>query len=216
MVVVAAIAICVEQASFSGGYLQRHVLVCRILWDVLVCRILWDVLVCRIVVVRSFHAICNSLSDMDSISDIINFIVAKPLYVVIALYVINRIWNIMQPSPELEGGPEAIKDIDEWKALLKEKKDSIIVVDFYAPWCGPCKKAAPAFHKMSQEVEFENIVFRKVNVDSAADIARECSIETIPMFKIFRNGKAIETFKGFSQQQESDLREALRKASKTS
>ena len=113
----------------------------------------------------------------------------NPVNLLMVLFVLYRVWKQFEPFPEIEGGPESIANLNEFQELLKNKKGHTIIIDFYATWCGPCKTAAPVFHKMSLEPEFENVLFRKVNVDAAADVSRACEVQAMPTFKIFRDGK---------------------------
>ena len=65
----------------------------------------------------------------------------------------------------------------------KEIKNGIVLVDFYADWCGPCKMVAPIIEELSQEKE--NVKFIKVNVDNHEEIAKEYGIMSIPTMIIF-------------------------------
>ncbi|KAJ3041562.1 Cytoplasmic thioredoxin isoenzyme 2 [Rhizophlyctis rosea] len=70
----------------------------------------------------------------------------------------------------------------------------LVVVDFHATWCGPCKAIAPRFEKLSNEVT--NVTFLKVDVDEHQSIARECSVTAMPTFQLYRNGKKLEEVVG--------------------
>ena len=63
-------------------------------------------------------------------------------------------------------------------------KSDIIIVDFWAPWCGPCKGFAPVFEAASEK--HADVVFAKVNTDEQQDIAGHFAIRSIPTIMVFR------------------------------
>jgi len=79
---------------------------------------------------------------------------------------------------------------------------SIVVTDFYADWCGPCKAIAPVFEQLSKKhSKPKSVTFAKVNVDSQQEIARQYGVSAMPTFLIFRNGSVIQTIRGADQRQ---------------
>ena len=77
--------------------------------------------------------------------------------------------------------------------VLKEK--GVVVVDFWATWCGPCKMIAPIVEELDEEMS--NVKFIKVDVDKNLQIANQYKIVSIPTLKIFKDGKLINTLIGF-------------------
>jgi len=65
-----------------------------------------------------------------------------------------------------------------------------VVVDFWAPWCGPCKMMAPAFAQAAAQME-PSVRFTKLNTDEEQDIARQFNIMSIPTLAIFKGGREI-------------------------
>ena len=75
------------------------------------------------------------------------------------------------------------------------EKYPLIVVDFWAPWCGPCRMVSPVIEQLAKELAGK-VVFGKVNVDENPRIASAFGIQSIPTITIFKNGKAIDGFVG--------------------
>lgn len=85
-----------------------------------------------------------------------------------------------------------INQADFKKEVLDHK--GIVLVDFYAEWCGPCKITSPIIDELSEEKK--EIKFLKVDVDKDSDLASEYNIFSIPTFIIFKDGKPINQFAG--------------------
>jgi len=75
-------------------------------------------------------------------------------------------------------------------------KSSIpVMVDFWAPWCGPCRTIAPILEELSKEYE-SKVKIGKVNVDEAQEKASEYKVMSIPNLKFFKDGKLIDELIG--------------------
>ena len=75
-----------------------------------------------------------------------------------------------------------------------EIASGVTVVDFWAPWCGPCRMLTPTIEELSTEMT--NVKFAKLNVDEAQDVAVNYSVMSIPTIIIFKDGKAMESTVG--------------------
>ena len=75
------------------------------------------------------------------------------------------------------------------------KAEGPVVVDFYAPWCGPCKMLAPLLEQLAAEFDGK-IKFAKLNVDDAPEVAGRYGITGVPALMVFRSGKAVERMAG--------------------
>ena len=81
-----------------------------------------------------------------------------------------------------------------------------VLVDFWAPWCGPCKMQAPILDKVAEAVEGKAVI-AKVNVDEHAPLAAQFGVRSIPTLLLFKDGEKVQDFIGV--QQEAALVEAL-------
>ncbi|HYX56712.1 MAG TPA: thioredoxin [Nitrososphaeraceae archaeon] len=74
-------------------------------------------------------------------------------------------------------------------------KYPILLIDFWAPWCGPCKMISPIIEQLAREYTGK-VVFGKVNIDENRMITQSFGIQSIPTMIIFKNGKAVDIVVG--------------------
>ena len=70
----------------------------------------------------------------------------------------------------------------------------LVLVDFWAEWCGPCKMMHPVFERMAKK--YRHIKFTRVNVDQNQDISMKYGVQAIPTFILFKDGKQVERMTG--------------------
>jgi len=88
-----------------------------------------------------------------------------------------------------------IHSIEEFNKLVSDYNNNVIVIDFWAVWCGPCMTFAPVFEKLQQEYG-KDYIFVKVNVDEVGSIAAQYGITGIPTTLFIKGGKVIHKIVG--------------------
>lgn len=85
-------------------------------------------------------------------------------------------------------------------AEVVENNQDLVIVDFWASWCGPCKMLGPVFEEVSNEVE--GVTFAKVNVDENPSSAAKYRVGSIPTILAMKNGQVVDTMVGFKPKAE--------------
>lgn len=78
-----------------------------------------------------------------------------------------------------------------------ETQDGIVIVDFWAPWCGPCRKLGPVLEEVAKELEGK-VKVCKLNTDDSPLIAQDFAISAIPSIIVLKDGEAIERMVGLT------------------
>lgn len=86
-----------------------------------------------------------------------------------------------------------IVNSDEFKS---EIENGVVLVDFFATWCGPCKMLAPVLEGLSSEME-EKAKIIKVDIDQNPDLADKFEISSVPTMMVFKDGEKVDKMVGF-------------------
>lgn len=90
-----------------------------------------------------------------------------------------------------------VLEIQNQAHLSKTIKDCRgVVVDFWAPWCGPCMNFKPTFESFARQNKNPNIVYCSVNTDERRDVGQANNIRSLPTFKFYLNGAEMQTIVG--------------------
>ena len=89
------------------------------------------------------------------------------------------------------------------------KSNQVVLVDFYATWCGPCKMLSPILEEVAEELP-QNAVIAKLDIDESLDTAKDFGVMSVPTMIIFKDGKEVERLVGLRQK--AQILEAIKNA----
>jgi len=87
-----------------------------------------------------------------------------------------------------------IKHLETASEFENEVKGDVVVVDFFATWCGPCQMLAPVLEQLDKETGVKIV---KIDVDEIPDLARQFRVMSIPTLMLFKDGKPVKRELGF-------------------
>lgn len=105
----------------------------------------------------------------------------------------NSLLHSENTDPDRMSSAAAVTDASFEQDVLKS--DVPVLVDFWAPWCGPCRMVAPIVDEISKEFEGKIKVF-KLNTDENPNVASQYGIRSIPTLMIFKDGQKVDTVVG--------------------
>ena len=111
------------------------------------------------------------------------------LFVAYIFYNYNRMKKVEDVAPSKE-----IKMLNNKNFKLVLRK-GLVLVDFWAPWCMPCKMVAPTLNEIAEE-NSKDITIAKLNVDQHKDLAQKYSIRNIPTMILFQDGREVKRIMG--------------------
>ena len=98
-----------------------------------------------------------------------------------------------QKEAQLQAQAEVLDlDVNSFDSTVSG--NNLVLVDFWAEWCGPCKSMHPIFERMAKK--YREIKFARVNVDQAQPIAQRFQVQAIPTFIMFKNGQVADKMMG--------------------
>ena len=95
-----------------------------------------------------------------------------------------------------------IKELDKTNFQDTILLKNVLLVDFWAPWCGPCKMFLKVLEQISEEImDLNNVVIAKVNIDENQELAQKYKIRSVPSIFLFKNGNIEKQFMGIQSKE---------------
>jgi thioredoxin len=94
-----------------------------------------------------------------------------------------------------------IKSQADLDKIFQSAGGNLVIIDFSATWCGPCRMIGPVFHAMADEAEYANVHFVKVDVDESPELSEKYKVEAMPTFVFLKNQNEVDRLLGASKEQ---------------
>lgn len=136
-------------------------------------------------------------------SEVITLLRKYYLLTILAVFLIVK-YLFSSPPGKFEEYPGnkvvSVESEDAWNGMMQDSalKGKLILVDFYATWCPPCRRASPVYGKMS--IDYDDVLFLKVDVDKVPSLMRDQNVRAMPTFQLLRDSKRIDHVVGFDEQ----------------
>ncbi|XP_052869960.1 thioredoxin-2-like [Anopheles cruzii] len=101
-----------------------------------------------------------------------------------------------------------VKDSNDFNNKLESAGDQLVVVDFFATWCGPCKVIAPKLEEFQNKYA-DKVVILKVDVDECEDLAAQYNISSMPTFLFIKRKQVVQQFSGANAEKLENQIESL-------
>lgn len=88
-----------------------------------------------------------------------------------------------------------VKELNSENIHEEIENNDVVLVDFWAPWCGPCRMINPTIEKIAQEFNNKALI-SKINIDDYSVIASECGVRSIPTIILYKNGQEVKRLTG--------------------